>query len=320
LLDHWDEVKNEPWLEQLLHHEEISRGKRSLERRIKTSALGSFKLIADFEWSWPRKIDRPLIESLFDFQWIADAANVILVGPNGCGKTMIAKNLAYQAVLAGYSARFWLASDLLNSLAEIDSSAGLSRRIKAICRPRVLVVDELGYLSYGTHHADLLYEIVSRRYEDKPIIITTNSAFADWGAVFPAATCVTTIVDRLVHHSVVTDIDADSWRLKEARENEAKRSRGSSATRVAVPMPSQTSSEPISISLTRLPKPALAISTSPPRLSMTVSTWTSSSVPSRSALSGAGRGTTLPDHSLPSAHLHTSEPFSTEPGSISRCA
>jgi DNA replication protein DnaC len=227
MLDRWDEVKSETWVEQLLLHEEISRGKRSLERRIKTSALGSFKLIADFEWSWPRKIDRPLIESLFDFQWIADAANVILVGPNGCGKTMIAKNLAYQSVLAGYSARFWLASDLLNSLAEIDSSAGLSRRIKAICRPRVLVVDELGYLSYGTHHADLLYEIVSRRYEDKPIIITTNSAFADWGAVFPAATCVTTIVDRLVHHSVVTDIDADSWRLKEARENEAKRSRGS---------------------------------------------------------------------------------------------
>lgn len=226
MLDRWDEIKSEPWLEQVLHHEEMSRGKRSLERRIKTSALGSFKLIADFDWSWPRKIDRPLIESLFELQWIADAANIILVGPNGCGKTMIAKNLAYQAVLSGHSARFWVASDLLNSLAEIDSSAGLSRRIKAICRPRALVIDELGYLSYGTHHADLLYEIVSRRYEDKPIIITTNSVFADWGAVFPAATCVTTIVDRLVHHSVVTDVDADSWRLKEARETEAKRSRG----------------------------------------------------------------------------------------------
>jgi DNA replication protein DnaC len=137
---------------------------------------------------------------------------------------MLAKNLAYQAVLAGHSARFWLASDLLNNLAEIDSSSGLTRRIKTICRPRIIVIDELGYLSYGTHHADLLYEIISRRYEDKPIILTTNSTFAEWGSVFPAATCVTTIVDRLVHHSVVTNIDGDSWRLKEARENEARRS------------------------------------------------------------------------------------------------
>lgn len=223
LLDRWDEVKAEPWVEPLLHHEELSRGKRGLDRRIKTSALGSFKLMADFDWRWPRKINRPLVDALFEFGWITDSANVILVGPNGCGKTMIAKNLAYQAILAGYSARFWLASDLLNTLAEIDSSAGLSRRIKAVCRPRILVLDEVGYLSYGTHHADLLYEIISRRYEDKPIILTTNSAFADWGAIFPAATCVTTIVDRLVHHSVVTAIDADSWRLKEARENEARR-------------------------------------------------------------------------------------------------
>lgn len=230
LLDHWDEIEDKPWLEQLLAREEDSRGKRSLERRIKTSALGSFKNIADFDWSWPRTIDRRLIDALFEFQWIEDAANVILVGPNGCGKTMLAKNLAYQAVLAGHSARFWLASDLLNTLAEIDSSSGLTRRIKAICRPRVLVIDELGYLSYGTHHADLLYEIVSRRYEDKPIILTTNSTFAEWGSMFPAATCVTTIVDRLVHHSVITAIDGDSWRLKEARENEARRSDSSSST------------------------------------------------------------------------------------------
>jgi DNA replication protein DnaC len=224
LLDHWNEIKDEPWLEQLLEREENSRGQRSLERRVKTSVLGSFKSIADFDWHWPRKIDRPLIESLFDFQWIDEPSNVILVGPNGCGKTMLAKNLAYQAVLAGHSARFWLASDLLNNLAEIDSSSGLTRRIKTICRPRIIVIDELGYLSYGTHHADLLYEIISRRYEDKPIILTTNSTFAEWGSVFPAATCVTTIVDRLVHHSVVTNIDGDSWRLKEARENEARRS------------------------------------------------------------------------------------------------
>jgi len=220
LLDHWDEIKDEPWIESVLAWEEQSRAQRSLERRIRNSALGAFKPLADFDWSWPRKIDRRLIESLLDLRWIEDASNIILIGPNGCGKTMLAKNLADHAISAGHSVRFWIASDLLNSLAEIDSSAGLTRRIKAICRPKVLVIDEVGYLSYGTHHADLLFEIVSRRYENKPIILTTNSVFADWATVFPAATCVTSIIDRLVHHSVITPIDADSWRLKEARENE----------------------------------------------------------------------------------------------------
>ena len=223
LLDHFDEVKEEPWLESLLDWEEHSRATRSLERRIRNSALGAFKPLVDFDWSWPREINRGLIESLLDLRWIEDASNLIFVGPNGCGKTMIAKNIAHHAVMAGHSVRFWVASDLLNSLAEIDNSAGLTRRIKAICRPKVLIIDELGYLSYGTHHADLLFEIVSRRYENKPIILTTNSAFADWGTVFPAATCVTTIIDRLVHHSVITAIDAKSWRLKEARESEARR-------------------------------------------------------------------------------------------------
>jgi len=224
LLDNWQEIEDQPWLETLMTWEEESRYKRSLERRIRFAALGAFKNVADFDWKWPRKIDRQLIESLFALDWIESASNLILVGPNGCGKTMLAKNIAYHAVRAGFSARFWIASDLLNSLAEIDSSAGLSRRIKAICRPQILIIDELGYLSYGTHHADLLFEVVSKRYENKPIILTTNTPFKQWNQVFPSATSVTTIVDRLVHHSVITSIDADSWRLKEAREDEAGRS------------------------------------------------------------------------------------------------
>jgi DNA replication protein DnaC len=223
LVDRWDQIKDEPWLEPLIRGEEASRAQRSLERRLSNAKVGAFKNIADFDWSWPRKIDRPLIDALFDLDWIEAAANIALIGPNGCGKTMIAKNLAYQAILAGHSARFWIASELLNTLAAIDSSSGLNRKLKAICRPRVLVIDELGYLSYGNHHADLLFEVVSRRYEDKPIVLTANTSFGQWNEVFPSATCVTTIVDRLVHHSRITVIDADSWRLKEAKEQEAAR-------------------------------------------------------------------------------------------------
>ncbi len=140
-------------------------------------------------------------------------------------------NPAHQAVLAGATARFLTASELLNSLAELDSSASLQRRLNLFARPQLLVLDELGYLSYDTRHADLLFEVVSRRYEKRPTVITTNKAFADWGEVFPNATCVVTIVDRLVHRCEVVTIEGESYRLKEHKEASRQRARKRAARR-----------------------------------------------------------------------------------------
>lgn len=225
LLEHWDEICDEPWLTLLIEWEEEARCRRSLERRLKRARLGRFKPIADFDWAWPKKIDRAQVEDLFRLDWVRSTTNVVLVGPNGVGKTMIAKNLAHQAVLAGFTVKTVTASEMLNGLAEIDSSSGLNRRLGILARPQVLVIDELGYLSYDTRHADLLYEVVSRRYEHKPILVTTNKPFAEWGEVFPSATCVTTIVDRLVHRCEVVQIHADSYRLKESKEAAAIRAK-----------------------------------------------------------------------------------------------
>jgi DNA replication protein DnaC len=223
LLEHFDEIENEPWLCSVVEWEETTRRQRSLERRLDRSRLGRFKPMTDFDWNWPEEIDRRQIEDLFELDWVASATNVVLVGANGVGKTMIARNLAHQAILAGHTVTMVTASEMLNSLAEIDSSSGLLRRLRALMRPQVLVVDELGYLSYDNRHADLLFEIVSRRYEHKPIIVTTNKAFAEWAEVFSSAASVTTIVDRLVHRCEVVPIKAESYRLKESKEKAALR-------------------------------------------------------------------------------------------------
>jgi DNA replication protein DnaC len=227
LLLHWEEVADADWLPWLVEIEDTERQRRSLERRIRNAKLGRFKPMADFDWGWPKHIDRTQAESLLKLEFMRDAANPIIVGPNGIGKSMLARNIAYAALLAGHTVRFTTASDMLNDLAAQDSASGLRRHLTRYVRPRLLVVDEVGYLSYGNRHADLLFEVVTRRYTegDKPIVVTTNKPFAEWSEVFPNATCVVTLVDRLVHRSEIVRIDGESYRLKEAKDKATERTK-----------------------------------------------------------------------------------------------
>jgi DNA replication protein DnaC len=232
LLAAWSQVQDEPWLPQVLAYEEAERARRSLERRQRNARIGKFKHMVDFDWDWPKQIDREAIDDALTGRFISKGVNLVLYGSNGVGKTMIEQNIAFQALLLGYSVRFVSASEMLADLAVQDSSASLNRRVARYANPALLCVDEVGYLSYDTRYADLLFEVVTRRYQaGKPIVLTTNKRFKDWAEVFPNAACVVTLVDRLIHRCEIIEIDAESYRLKEANERKAATTKARSARR-----------------------------------------------------------------------------------------
>ena len=211
-------------LEELVRAEAQDRARRSLERRLSRARLGRFKPMADFEWSWPSKIEREMIERALTLDFVPEARNVVLVGANGLGKTMIAQNICYAAVLAGYSVLFRSAAALLEEL-QRQTPEGRRSKLRTYANAGLLCIDEVGYLSFDDKAADLLYEVVNRRYERKPVLLTTNRPFKEWNEVFPNATCIITLLDRLLHHADVTVIEGDSYRVRESEQETAARRR-----------------------------------------------------------------------------------------------
>jgi DNA replication protein DnaC len=225
LTAHWAEIADAGWLAPFLTWEEEERAQRSLERRMKPAQVGRFKPLCDFNWNWPKRCDRTAIEALMTLDFLNEATNVVLVGPNGIGKSTLAQNIAHQALVHGHTVLFTSAGQMLGDLCALDSDTALRRRLRHYARPRLLVIDEVGYLSYSNRHADLMFELISRRYQKTSTLVTTNRPFAEWGEVFPNAACVVSLVDRLVHNAEIIAIEGESYRLKEARERSDLRAR-----------------------------------------------------------------------------------------------
>lgn len=227
LLAHWDALQGDTarlgWTADLLQWEESERSRRSLERRLRSAHIGRFKPLADFDWDWPMHCDRVAVQELMTLSFMADATNVVLLGPNGVGKSMLACNLGHQALIEGRTVLFTTAGQLLGDLAALDSDSALRRRLRHYAAPDLLLIDEVGYLSYSNRHADLLFELISRRYENKSTVVTTNRSFQEWHEVFPNAACVVSLIDRLVHRCEIVPIKGESYRLKEAKERSDKR-------------------------------------------------------------------------------------------------
>ena len=212
-------------LEELARQEIAERERRSLERRLRAARLGRFKPIDEFDWNWPQKIDRAVLDRALSGELVREHENLILVAAQGLGKTMLARNIAHAAVLQGHSALFIEASRMLLDLGAQDSVRALERRLRHYAKPALLCIDEVGYLSYDARAADLLFQVVSRRYENKSIVITTNLAFQDWPTIFPNASCVTALIDRLTHHADIGLIEGHSYRRREAEARRPKKTR-----------------------------------------------------------------------------------------------
>jgi DNA replication protein DnaC len=211
--------------EELARIAQRERDQRNLATRTKAAALGTFKPLDQFDWNHPRAIPREHIEDLCALNFVAKGENILLRGPSGVGKTMLAQNLGLMALQRGHTVRFSTLSAALADLMKQESPPALERRLRKYTAPSVLVLDEIGYLPCTRQSADLLYNIISRRHELRSLILTTNLPFKQWSTVFPGAACVSAMIDRFVQHCHIVDIDADSWRQKEASAMEETRTK-----------------------------------------------------------------------------------------------
>ncbi len=207
-------------LDQMSILELTEKKTRTIQRRLTAARLGRFKPLEEFDWNWPEQIDRTQVEDLLSLDFVDNAHNVILIGAQGLGKSMIAKNLAWLAVQRGKTAVFTSISRMVTELPAAGHS--LESKFQKYAKPDVLVLDELGYLAFQDQSADLLYEVLSRRHEKRSTVLTTNLAFKDWPEIFPGATCVVAMVDRITHKAEIVRILGKSYRQMEAQKRQKK--------------------------------------------------------------------------------------------------
>jgi len=208
------------YLARLIEGEALLRQERSVQRRIQQARFPVIKTLEQFQWSWPRKINRLQVQELFRLAFIKDKANVIFLGGVGLGKTHLATALGYAACLKGHTVRFATAVDVINTLAAAQRTGRLKLALDRYLKPAVLVLDELGYLPIDKTGADLLFQILSHRYEHGATVITSNRVYKHWPEIFNNdSTLTSALLDRLLHHSETVVIEGKSYRMKDQIES-----------------------------------------------------------------------------------------------------
>jgi len=204
------------YLSELVAGEADMRRDRTIQRRIRTARFPVIKTLDDFNWSWPKKINRVQVQSLFHLKFIEDKSNVVFIGGVGLGKTHLATALGYQACLKGHAVLFTSAIETINNLSAAQQAGRLKQELKKYFKPALLILDELGYLPIDKTGADLLFQVISQRYEQGAIIITTNRVFKDWPQIFNNdSTLTSALLDRLLHHTEAVVVEGKSYRMKD---------------------------------------------------------------------------------------------------------
>lgn len=203
------------FLSNLMQGEVSLRQERAVQRRIKLARFPVIKTLEQFNWTWPKKINQLQVKNLFRLKCIEDKANVIFLGGVGMGKTHLSTALAYTACLKGYSVLFATAIDIINTLSAAQRTGRLKIEMNKYLKPALLCIDELGYLPLDKTGADLLFQIISHRYEKGSIVLTTNRAFKYWPEIFNNDSTITSaVLDRLLHHAETVLIEGQSYRMK----------------------------------------------------------------------------------------------------------
>jgi DNA replication protein DnaC len=210
---------HQAYLDRLLEGECQRREAAAAERRTKKARFPVPKGLEGFEWSWPKKINRPQVLDLFRLDFMKNHANVIFISDVGLGKTHLATALGQEACEKGYTTLFTTAVDIINALVAAQMSHRLRPELKRYTRPDLLIVDELGYLPVDKLGADLLFQVFSRRYESGSTVITTNRVYKQWGTIFNNdATLASAVLDRVLHHAETVIITGKSYRMKDQIE------------------------------------------------------------------------------------------------------
>ena len=208
----WDPLR---YLCRLIEMEARARRDKSAERRVRAARFPVLKTLDTFEWSWPKKISRQTVESLLDGRFIERKENVLFLGNPGLGKTHMATAIGYAAALAGSNVLFANAIDVVYRLQSAVATSTLPAALRHYTKPDLLILDELGYLPLDQHGGDLLFQVISARYERGSIILTTNKAPAQWPATFNGdAALASAILDRISHHCHTVVLEGDSYRTR----------------------------------------------------------------------------------------------------------
>ena len=212
----WSHVQ---YLTQLVALEANLRQERAIERKVKAARFPVLKTLEQFRWNWPKQINQLQIKDLFRLQFMKQQANVILLGGVGLGKTHLATALGHHACLNGKRVLFTNTVDAINGLIVAQKSGRLKLELRKYLKPELLILDELGYLPIDKIGADLLFQIISGRYETGSTVITTNRAFKDWPEIFNNdSTLTSALLDRLLHHAQTVVIEGKSYRMKDQVE------------------------------------------------------------------------------------------------------